>query len=268
MALNHGTNKFTGTKSIYKRIARTEDRTMTPRARRKVTDSVKKKKMPEPEPVGKKENDLDVPVTAIMGDDYNEKREKQKQEDFDLIHHAVKGEQKAFENLMRRYQPQIFNLMYKMVHSSDEAQDLVQEAFMKAFASLQHFNYEYAFSTWLYKIATNNCIDHLRKKKLHMFSIDAPVMYKDDTYQYEIPDLTYYPDREMLRKERSDLIRCAIDQLPDKYKTVIQLRHAEELSYEEISEILKIPIGTVKARLFRAREMLNKFLKGKIEKGA
>lgn len=200
-------------------------------------------------------------------DNEDEKREKQKQEDFRFIRLAISGEQKAYENLMKRYQPQIYHLMLKMVHSADEAQDLVQEAFMKAFASLPHFNYEYAFSTWLYKIASNNCIDHLRKKKLQMFSIDAPVSHQDDTYHYEIPDLTYYPDREILQKERSELIRSAIDELPENYRTVIQLRHTEELSYEEISEILKIPIGTVKARLFRAREMLNKWLKGKIEKG-
>ncbi|HMV26561.1 MAG TPA: sigma-70 family RNA polymerase sigma factor [bacterium] len=211
--------------------------------------------------------DIDVPITP---EDPNrlllEKREKQKKEDFEFIARAVGGDQKAFELLMNRYRPQIFGLMYRMVHKSEEAEDLVQEAFMKAFTSLSNFNYEYAFSTWLYKIATNNCIDHLRKKKLQTYSIDAPVQYKDSEYQIEIPDLTYHPEKEMMRNERTQMIKGAIEELPEKYKRVIFLRHSEELSYEEISEMLNIPIGTVKARIFRAREMLNKFLKGKIDK--
>ncbi len=195
-----------------------------------------------------------------------EKRAKQKKEDFEMISKAINGNQTAFKDLMTRYRGQIFSLMFRMVHSQEEAEDLVQEAFMKAFMSLKNFNYEYAFSTWLYKIATNNCIDHLRKKKLQTFSIDAPIAYKDSEYQIEIPDLTYHPEKEMMKNERAGIIKTAIDELPEKYKRVIFLRHSEELSYEEISEMLKIPIGTVKARIFRAREMLNKFLKGKIDK--
>lgn len=197
-----------------------------------------------------------------------EKREKQKKEDFAIIARAIDGDQRAYQELMNRYRSQIYSLMYRMVHSSAESEDLVQEAFMKAFTSLRNFNYEYAFSTWLYKIATNNCIDHLRKKKLQTLSIDAPIAYKDTSYHIEIPDLTYYPEKEMMRNERSSIIKVAIDELPEKYKTVIFLRHSEELSYEEIAAMLKIPIGTVKARIFRAREMLNKFLKGKIDKGS
>lgn len=203
-------------------------------------------------------------VTPIT--DEQERRERQKREDFDLVTRATKGDQKAYEELVNRYKGQLHNLMYRMVHSMQEAEDLVQEAFMKAFGSLANFNYEYAFSTWLYKIATNNCIDHLRKKKLQTFSIDAPIEYKDSTYTMEIPDLTYYPDKEMIRNERNSLIKVAIDSLPEKYKTVIYLRHSDELSYEEIASMLNIPIGTVKARIFRAREMLNRFLKGKVDR--
>ncbi len=209
------------------------------------------------------EQPADSPERALL-----EKREKQKKEDFAIIARAIAGDQRAYGELMNRYRSQIYSLMYRMVHSSAESEDLVQEAFMKAFTSLRNFNYEYAFSTWLYKIATNNCIDHLRKKKLQTLSIDAPVAYKDTTYNFEIPDLTYYPEKEMMRNERNSIIKVAIDELPEKYKEVIFLRHSEELSYEEIAAMLKIPIGTVKARIFRAREMLNKFLKGKIDKGS
>lgn len=245
---------------------------MTKRARKPA--SARKKKKPGQRSLKKhvekpkvksdfSEQPVDSPERALL-----EKREKQKKEDFAIIARAIEGDQKAYKELMTRYQSQIFSLMYRMIHSTAEAEDLVQEAFMKAFTSLQNFNYEYAFSTWLYKIATNNCIDHLRKKKLQTFSIDAPVSYKDTTYSIEIPDLTYYPDKEMMRNERNSIIKAAIDDLPEKYKMVIFLRHSEELSYEEISAMLKIPIGTVKARIFRAREMLNKFLKGKIDKGS
>lgn len=225
--------------------------------RRPQPAAVKTKTKPTGKPEPKKETSQDP---------NQEKKDQQKKEDFMLIRQAVCGEQKAFSILMQRYRSQIFGLMFKMTHAADEAEDLVQEAFMKAFTSLAHFNYEFAFSTWLYKIASNNCIDHLRKKKLQTFSIDAPVMHKDDEYHYEIADLTYYPDKDLIRRERSDLIRAAIDSLPFRYREVIQLRHTEELSYEEISDKLKIPIGTVKARLFRAREMLNQYLKDKIEK--
>lgn len=243
---------------------------MTKRARKPIPAkrkpgkrSLKKHVVKEVEKPVVVEQAMDSPERALL-----EKREKQKKEDFATIARAIEGDQKAYKELMNRYQSQIYSLMYRMIHSTAEAEDLVQEAFMKAFTSLRNFNYEYAFSTWLYKIATNNCIDHLRKKKLQTLSIDAPVAYKDTTYQIEIPDLTYYPEKEMMRKERNSIIKVAIDELPEKYKTVIFLRHSEELSYEEIADMLKIPIGTVKARIFRAREMLNKFLKGKIDKGS
>ncbi len=198
--------------------------------------------------------------------DEQERRERIRKEDFALVKRAVAGEQKAYEELVTRYRGPLQNVMYRMVRSMEESEDLVQEAFMKAFASLSNFNFEYSFSTWLYKIATNNCIDHLRRKKLQTTSIDAPIEYKDSSYTFEIPDLTYYPDKEMMRNERNSLIKRAIDSLPEKYKTVIYLRHSDELSYEEIAEMLKVPIGTVKARIFRAREMLNRFLKGKVER--
>lgn len=222
----------------------------------------------------KKSRSVNADTRPVPGSGINEaqllqeKRDRQKREDFELIGRAVRGEQKAYKELMNRYRAQIYALMYRMVHSAVEAEDLVQEAFMKAFGSLPNFNYEYAFSTWLYKIATNNCIDHLRKKKLQTFSIDAPVHYKDTTYRVEIPDFSYHPEKEMMQSERNSLIKIAIEELPEKYKQVIYLRHTDELSYEEIAALLKIPIGTVKARIFRAREILNRFLKGKVERGS
>ncbi|MEE4312237.1 MAG: sigma-70 family RNA polymerase sigma factor [candidate division KSB1 bacterium] len=181
-----------------------------------------------------------------------------------IIQLALEGDQKAYTEILCRYRTAIYNLIYKMVRNHEETEDLVQEAFIKAFSSLATFNEEYAFSTWLYKIAINNCIDHFRKKKLKTFSIDTPIQSKDGVITREFSDTSFVPDRTLLSKEKSRLIQEAIDRLPEKYKVSIVLRHNEDRSYEEISKILDIPLGTVKARIFRAREMLKKELKGKL----
>ena len=187
-----------------------------------------------------------------------------KETDSTLIYQAKSGSDQAYEKLMHKYRNSVYNLVYRMVHDVHEAEDLTQEAFIKAFNSLAQFNEEYAFSTWLYKIATNNCIDFFRKRKLQTLSLDKPIQYKDSEIQQEIPDTDLNPEKTILAKERSTIIREAIDTLPEKYHSAIILRHSEEKSYEEIAEILNLPIGTVKARIFRAREMLNKALKGKL----
>lgn len=165
---------------------------------------------------------------------------------------------------MDKYHDPIFSFIWKMIHDRSQVEDLTQEAFIKAFASLKNFNEEYAFSTWLYKIATNNCIDYIRKRKLPTYSIDKPIASKDGEYSFELPDHTYAADRNIIAAQRSALLSSAIQKLPEKYRRVIQLRHVEERSYEEIAKALKLPVGTVKAHIFRAREMLYKHLKGKI----
>lgn len=151
--------------------------------------------------------------------------------------------------------------MMRMVHNRPEAEDIVQETFIKAFTALASFSEEYAFSTWLYKIAVNNCIDHFRKKKLQTVSLDKPLEGKDGELKRDFPDKEPTPEGEVLRQERHVLVREAIEKLPEHYRQVIVMRHQEERSYEEIAQILNIPLGTVKARIFRARELLKKMLK-------
>jgi len=177
---------------------------------------------------------------------------------------ALKGDQAAFKQLMRKYHDQIANLIYRIIHQREHVEDLTQEVFIKAFASLKSFNDEYAFSTWLYKIATNSSIDFIRKKKLHTFSIDKPVTMGESEYSYELPDTTYQPDKRLIQSQRTRLLEEAINDLPEKYRRVIILRHNEERDYSEIARLLKLPIGTVKAHIFRARELLNKALRDKI----
>jgi RNA polymerase sigma-70 factor, ECF subfamily len=187
-----------------------------------------------------------------------------RREDSTLIHEALRGNQFAYELLLKKYHDAIHNLIYRIVHNKQQVEDLTQETFVKAFASLRTFNEEYAFSTWLYKIATNSSIDYIRKKKLETFSIDKPVALEESDYHFELPDTTYQPDKTVIQRQRTRLIEEAINMLPEKYKRVIILRHTEERDYAEIAKILKLPIGTVKAHIFRARELLNKYLRRKI----
>lgn len=197
-------------------------------------------------------------------DTHEQRKLESRSEDTRLIHAAIRGDDKAYKLLMRKYHDAIYSFVYRMVHDKEQVEDLTQEAFIKAFASLKTFNEEYAFSTWLYKIATNNCIDYIRKRKLQTFSIDKPIESKDSDYSFEISDETYEADRELISDQRAVLLAGAIRSLPEKYRKVIQLRHVEEKSYEEIAEELKLPIGTVKAHIFRARELLYKQLRDKI----
>lgn len=193
-----------------------------------------------------------------------EKTSASKAEDIILIKSALAGEQGSYDRLMKKYYNLIQSLVYRMIFNKEDVEDLTQEAFIKAFNSLHKFDREFAFSTWLYKIATNNCIDYLRKKKLTTFSIDKEISSEDDDLRFEIPDEEHKPDKRVMNEQREEIIKQAIDGLPDKYRKVILLRHKEEKDYEEIAEELDIPLGTVKAHLFRARELLNKFLKDKI----
>jgi len=185
-------------------------------------------------------------------------------EDSHLIEAALKGDDRAYKRLMAKYHDAIFNFVSRMVHDREQVDDLTQEAFIKAFSSLKNFNEEFAFSTWLYKIATNNCIDYIRKKKLQMYSIDKPIESKDSDFTFELPDDSAEADKDLITHQRAAMIQSAINELPEKYQRVIKLRHVEERSYEEIADLLELPIGTVKAHIFRARELLYKQLRHKI----
>ncbi|MEM9996570.1 MAG: sigma-70 family RNA polymerase sigma factor [Bacteroidota bacterium] len=183
------------------------------------------------------------------------------EQDRALVTQALGGDQRAYETLVGKYQGALRRHVGRMVRNQREVEDLVQEAFIKAFSSLASYSPSFAFSTWLYKIATNHTIDYLRKKKLPTFSIDKPIQAKDGEVRYELPDQTYRPDQHVVQDQRRELIEAAIEQLPEKYHRVIVMRHQQELSYEEIAEALDLPLGTVKAHIFRARAQLYKFLK-------
>lgn len=186
-------------------------------------------------------------------------------EDDKFVKRAIKGDQDAYKDLMDKYQKPLYFHVLKMVRNHEQVEDLVQEAFMKAFNNLDSYNTNYAFSTWLYRITTNHTIDYLRKKKLNTTSINEPVKTRDGEMEIQISDEAE-TDRDIIRKERKTIIHNAINNLPKKYRRVIEMRHLQELSYQEIAEQLDLPLGTVKAHIFRAREMLYKELKDKREK--
>jgi RNA polymerase sigma-70 factor (ECF subfamily) len=208
-----------------------------------------------------RQHSADTPPPATSRE---EKKLASRNEDYQTIQDALRGDNRAYRRLMDKYHDAIFSFIFRMVHDRAQVEDLTQEAFIKAFASLKNFNEEFAFSTWLYKIATNNCIDYIRKRKLQMYSIDKPVESRDSEYVFELPDDSYEADRDVIADQRSVLLRDAIDRLPEKYRRVILLRHTEEKSYEEIARMLKLPIGTVKAHIFRARELLYRQLRHRI----
>ncbi|WP_026473710.1 RNA polymerase sigma factor [Alkaliflexus imshenetskii] len=182
--------------------------------------------------------------------------------DLELVQRAENGDQKAYAELMARYRDAIYFMLLKMINNKTDAEDLTIEAFGKAFKNLGQYSPNYAFSTWLFKIASNNCIDYLRKKRSNHISIDGSFTDEKDTEpQIHLKDETPDPEENLIREQKAILMRTVVKKLKPRYRTLIELRYFKEYSYEEISEELDLPLGTVKAQLFRARELLYNTLK-------
>jgi RNA polymerase sigma factor (sigma-70 family) len=185
-------------------------------------------------------------------------------DDFKLVQSAINGDQKAYAVLLNRYRNSVFHTMYKMVNNRDDADDLTIEAFGKAFRKLPTYAPNYAFSTWLFKIAINNCIDHIRKKRLQTLSMDDTIMPDSDReFSHNITDYEPDPEQRMIHDQKLRHVRSMVEKMNVKYRTMIELRYYEELSYEEIAQELNLPLGTVKAQLFRAKEILYQQLQTK-----
>ena len=185
------------------------------------------------------------------------------QYDYALVQRALKDkDQRAYGELMERYRESIYYMLLKMVNNSDDADDLTIEAFGKAFKRLHQYTPQFAFSTWLFKIASNNCIDHIRKKRINALSLDAGYTNSDgETREITIADGKLDPEETMEKMERVKKMREVVTKLKPRYRELVELRYFKELSYEEISQELDIPLGTVKAQLFRAREFLYNLMK-------
>jgi len=179
-------------------------------------------------------------------------------QDYELVKAALEGDEKAFARLLNRYKDAIYFMLLKMVNNRSDAEDLTLEAFGKAFKNLHQYSPTYAFSTWLFKIASNNCIDFLRKKK----GVNVPIE-KDDSENLETVKLKskeLNPEERLIRQQKAILLRNVVRKLKPRYQVLVELRYFREFSYEEIAKELDLPLGTVKAQLFRAREMLFKMI--------
>ena len=193
----------------------------------------------------------------------NEHLSEKAKYDFELVKRALENsDQSAYAELMDRYRDAIYFMLLKMVNNRDDADDLTIEAFGKAFKRLEQYTPSFAFSTWLFKIATNNCIDFIRKKKIHLLSIDKKLNDGEGgemSIDLQSGDLD--PEEILIKQQKIKLMREVVVKLKPRYRQLVEMRYFQELSYEEIADELDIPLGTVKAQLFRAREFLFEILK-------
>jgi len=186
-------------------------------------------------------------------------------QDYSLVQAAIKGDQKSYAELLGRYRDAIYFLLLKMVNNKIDAEDLTIEAFGKAFRNLSQYSPSFAFSTWLFKIASNNCIDFLRKKKNDVISLDNPTDNSEQDQSIPIAANVLDPEEELIKDQKENVMRNIVTKLKPRYRKLIELRYFNEYSYEEISKELELPIGTVKAQLFRARELLYNIIKNSQE---
>jgi len=184
----------------------------------------------------------------------------------DLVKRAKSGDVEAFEQLILGCEKKVFNIAYRMIGNYDDANELAQEVFLKAFRTIKNFKGDSLFSTWIYRVTANVCLDELRRrKKKAVISLDEDIELKDGEVKRQIPDDAPTPDLEAESNEIKNIVNESIRQLPDDYRNMIVLRDIQGFSYDEISKIVNCPEGTVKSRINRARQALKKILQGKKE---
>lgn len=203
---------------------------------------------------------VNIPNQPKKQMELNPQLSEKAQYDYHLVESALAGDEKAFAKLMSRYKDTIYFMLLKMVNNKSDAEDLTLEAFGKAFKNLQQYSPNYAFSTWLFKIATNNCIDFLRKRRGVFISIENGQENGDNDIPVKLRSTDPNPEEKMIRIQKAILMRKIVHRLKPRYRILVELRYFREYSYEEIAKELKLPLGTVKAQLFRAREMLFKMI--------
>lgn len=182
-------------------------------------------------------------------------------DDREFVRRTLEGDDRAFAVLVRRYERGLFNLAYRMVHDTEQARDLTQEIFVRVHRSLDKYDPVFPFTSWIYRVGSNLCIDWIRKKKLRTVSLDAPIVPgDDDSRRRELPDPGQDPSDDVERRERAAVLAAVLAKLPESHRMILVLRHQRELSYEEIALSLEVPLGTVKARIHRAREAFRRVL--------
>lgn len=183
-----------------------------------------------------------------------------KRADLRLIRRCKRGEEAAFQEVLDRYRTPIYNLCWRMVRNDEDARDLAQEVFIKVFRLLDRYDEQYAFSSWLFRIATNHCIDHLRRQRLRFLSVERDGAGEEEDAEMQIASDGPEPDVVLERRQALEKLEEVIAELPPHYRVITLLRHDQQLSYEEIAESLQLPLGTVKARIHRARNLIQQML--------
>lgn len=181
--------------------------------------------------------------------------EREQLDDRELVARIIDGDRDRFGDLVRRYERRVINYVYRITHRYEDAHDLTQEIFVKVYLALDRYDPKFQFSTWLFRIAQNSAIDALRKKSVSEVPLTRPGD-EDEGKEREFADDGISPERALKNKQLSAAIEDAVERLPSDYRELIQLRHYAELSYEEIAAMKKLPLGTVKNKLFRARNLL------------
>jgi RNA polymerase sigma-70 factor (ECF subfamily) len=190
--------------------------------------------------------------------------EREQLDDRALVARVLEGDRDRFTELVKRYEKRVVNYVYRITHRYEEAHDLTQEIFVKVFVALDRYDPKYQFSTWLFRIAQNSAIDALRKKSIAEVPI-AKQSTDEEPKDREFADTGVSPYRALKNKQLAAAIDKAVYGLPPDYRELIQLRHFAEMSYEEIASMKRLPLGTVKNKLFRARNMLKESLEGFVE---
>lgn len=176
------------------------------------------------------------------------------QTDADLVRQTLCGNTTAYNGLVVRYQRQVYNLAYRMLGNAEDAGDLVQDTFLRAYGALRSFRQDASFLTWLYKIASNLCIDQLRSRKTKgVLSLNVEL---EEGREPAADSRDCAPEETAVREAVQEVVQHAILNLPEKYRRVVIMRHLQDMSVEEIARVLDLPTGTVKTHLFRARDML------------
>ena len=181
-------------------------------------------------------------------------------DDAELVRRILSGEVERFETLVARYQTRLFRYICRYTKEAEDARDLTQDVFVKVYGALDSFDPRYRFSTWLFRIAGNAAIDHLRRRRTRILPLELPADEEGETRSMEPREPGPDPFEELTRQRLRSVIDSAIEKLPDDYRELISLRHYGELPYEEIAELKGMPLGTVKNKLFRARQALRDLL--------
>jgi len=189
-------------------------------------------------------------------------------DDAALVKRCLEGDQRAYKELLHRYRRSVYSITFRMIGHREEARDLAQEVFIRAFRSLHRYDASRPFSSWIFKITSNLCIDYYRRKRHTTISLQETYDGDDERPRIELVDPGPPPDEELFTKVQRERLDILLRSLPPRYRVVVVLRHKEEMSYDEIAAELDIPIGTVKARLHRAHRILRNKLGGAREAGA